>query len=111
MIEIGIDSFATAIAPPSSGVDIQPDHLLGNLLALCFAAGGAHLQILDRSRIVACLGGLEESKERTVRRLAAEWIGGTGRGVGRGRGGRKDLGRRRSSAERRQGAQREYERR
>jgi len=32
MIEIGIDSFATAIAPPSSGVNIQPDHLLGNLL-------------------------------------------------------------------------------
>jgi probable LLM family oxidoreductase len=32
MIEIGIDSFATAIAPPSSGVDIQPDHLLENLL-------------------------------------------------------------------------------
>jgi probable LLM family oxidoreductase len=32
MIEIGLDSFATAIAPPSSGVDIQPDHLLENLL-------------------------------------------------------------------------------
>jgi len=33
MIEIGIDSFATAIAPPSSGVDVQSDHLLGNLLS------------------------------------------------------------------------------
>jgi probable LLM family oxidoreductase len=33
MMEIGIDSFATAIAPPSSGVDVQPDHLLGNLLS------------------------------------------------------------------------------
>ncbi|HUD49534.1 MAG TPA: LLM class flavin-dependent oxidoreductase [Candidatus Baltobacteraceae bacterium] len=32
MMEIGIDSFATAIAPPGSGVDIQPDHLLENLL-------------------------------------------------------------------------------
>src|ERR1700720_4369769 len=32
MIEIGIDSFATAIAPPGSGVDIQPEHLLENLL-------------------------------------------------------------------------------
>ena len=32
MIEIGIDSFATAIAPPGSGVDIQPDHLIENLL-------------------------------------------------------------------------------
>jgi probable LLM family oxidoreductase len=32
MIEIGIDSFATAIAPPGSGVDVQPDRLLENLL-------------------------------------------------------------------------------
>src|SRR5882672_11066506 len=32
-MEIGMDSFATAIAPPGSGVDIQPSHLKGNLLA------------------------------------------------------------------------------
>ncbi len=32
-MEIGIDSFATAIAPPGSGVDIQPSHLMDNLLA------------------------------------------------------------------------------
>src|SRR5580698_2114366 len=32
MIEIGIDSFATAISPPGSGVDMQPDHLIENLL-------------------------------------------------------------------------------
>ena len=31
-MEIGIDSFATAIAPPGSGVGIEPSHLLGNLL-------------------------------------------------------------------------------
>lgn len=32
-MEIGVDSFATAIAPPGSGVDIQPDHLMENLIS------------------------------------------------------------------------------
>src|SRR6266446_7929456 len=32
-MEIGIDSFATAIAPPGSGVGIEPSQLLENLLA------------------------------------------------------------------------------
>src|SRR5438552_3316223 len=32
-MEIGIDSFATAIAPPGSGVGVEPSQLLGNLLA------------------------------------------------------------------------------
>src|SRR5437660_12740017 len=32
-MEIGIDSFATAIAPPGSSVGIEPSELLGNLLA------------------------------------------------------------------------------
>src|SRR5438094_6545183 len=32
-MEIGIDSFATAIAPPGTGVGIEPSQLLGNLLA------------------------------------------------------------------------------
>src|SRR5258706_14811181 len=33
LMEIGIDSFATAIAPPGSGVEIQPSQLMRNLLA------------------------------------------------------------------------------
>src|SRR6266446_8860218 len=32
-MEIGIDSFATAIAPPGSSVGIEPSHLMENLLA------------------------------------------------------------------------------
>src|SRR5258706_8695274 len=31
-MEMGVDSFATAIAPPGGGVDIQPSHLMGNLI-------------------------------------------------------------------------------
>ena len=57
-MEIGIDSFATAIAPPGSGVDIQPSHLMGNLLRADWLRLRRRRDLWIIGIAVAVIGGL-----------------------------------------------------